>query len=197
MDQIIALIRQVIITANEFDGEHVHIGNSDVKTAFDVMRHEDQVKALRARGVTSEDAWRIARELAGTTLLLEVPGLKDTEAVPQEKGGVQGGTLTPDTWNLIIEDTLEEVVQTWEDEGYGVRCGEAGRLTHIVWADNFWLLAKTREELARMQRDVTEVLEAKRLWWKPSSLMVMSTEGYQGNMITMGEMGATHPQGSL
>ena len=110
MDQVVSIIRQLIITAREFDGDHVHIGNSDVKTAFDEMRHEDQVRALRARGVTSEDAWRIARELAGTTLLLEVPGLAEAEEVPMEKGGVQGGTLTPDKWNYIIEEALGEVV---------------------------------------------------------------------------------------
>ena len=82
------------------------------------------------------------------------------------------------------------MVQQWEADGCGIRCGDAGRLTHIVWADNFWLFGKTREELARMQRDVTEKFEERKHWWKQSSLLVMSTDGLQCDMITMGEHGS-------
>ena len=136
IEDIVSLIRQIIVTAKEFEGEHVHVANNDVKTAYDVMRHEDLMHAMKARGLSSKEAWVVAREMAGAQLLLEVPATGKSVKVPMEKGGVQGGVMTPDDWNDLVEDTMEEVVEEWEKEGVGVNCGDVGRLTHLVWADN-------------------------------------------------------------
>ena len=98
--------------------------------------------------------------------------------------------MTPDDWNDLVEDTMEEVVEEWEKEGVGVNCGDVGRLTHLVWADNIWIFGRSWEELARMQERLTESMEAKGLWWKESSLMVMQTDGSHGDMVTEGKRGA-------
>ena len=73
--------------------------------------------------------------------------------MPQTKGR-GGGTLTPDLCNDLMEHTLKETVRDWEKKGYGVRCGEAGRLAHIIWADNVWVIVKKRDELIKMQDDI-------------------------------------------
>lgn len=39
-----------------------------------------------------------------------------------------------------------------------------------------------------MQKDFNAALEAKRLWWKPSSLMVMTVEDNVGDMVADGVM---------
>ena len=103
--------------------------------------------------------------------------------------------MTPDDWNDLIEDCLETLVEEWEREEVGFRCGQAGRLTHLVWADNIWLFAKSREEMMTMQTQLTGRLEAKGLWWKDSSLKVMGTEGTKGDMVTKGLEGGLGPQG--
>ena len=119
MDDVTGLIRQVLVTASEFDGAEVHTSNSDVEKTFDQLRHTDQISALIARGATNEEAWLIARELSGIYLFLEVPGTDETVEAPMNKAGVQGGVLTPDTWNRVMEDALEVTVQEWEEEGLG------------------------------------------------------------------------------
>ena len=85
-----------------------------------------------------------------------------------------------------MEDALESTVRTWQREGLGVQCGNNRKMTHIIWADNIWLVARTREELRRLQEDVAKASEAKSLWWKDSSLKFMSTEGPIGDMVTNG-----------
>lgn len=70
---MVGLVRQVLVAASEFGGELFHMANSDVEQAFDQMRQEDQVRALRARGATHEEAWLIARDLVGSVVVLEVP----------------------------------------------------------------------------------------------------------------------------
>ena len=127
--------------------------------------------------------------MAGAQLFLEVPATGRAVKIPMEKGGVQGGVMTPDDWNDLIEDCLETLVEEWEKEGVGVSCGQAGRLSHLVWADNIWLFARTREELERMQVQLTDRLEEKGLWWKDTSLKVMGTEGPKGDMVTTGRQG--------
>ena len=109
------------------------------------MKHGDIIQAMMKSGVSNKEAWVIARELAGSQLLLEVPATDRSVKIAMEKGGVQGGVMTPDDWNDLIEDCLETLVEEWDQEGVGFRCGHAGRLSHLVWADNIWLFAKSRE----------------------------------------------------
>lgn len=56
-------------------------------------------------------------------------------------------------------------------------------------------LAKSREELMEMQTEVTISLEDRKLWWKPSSLTVMTTGDKEGDMVTTGAKGMhTHKE---
>ena len=45
VDDVAGVLRQLLVTGSEF-GIPVHISNSDVKTAFDLMRQKWQVEAL-------------------------------------------------------------------------------------------------------------------------------------------------------
>ena len=90
VDDVVGLIRQVLITGREFAGEHVHISNNDVKTAYDVMKHADIMHAMKNSGLTNKEAWVVARELAGSQLLLEVPATDRSVKIAMEKGGCKG-----------------------------------------------------------------------------------------------------------
>ena len=65
-DDVVSLLRQLLVTASDFKGDHLHLSTNDVEKAFDQMRHKDQVEAVKRRGGTSEEALAIARELGST-----------------------------------------------------------------------------------------------------------------------------------
>ena len=50
-------------------------------------------------------------------------------------------------------------------------------VTHFVWADNVWLLSHDRHSLLKMINSLGDILNDKGLFWKPSSLMIMTTCG--------------------
>ena len=43
-------------------------------------------------------------------------------------------------------------------------------VTHIWWADNFWLFAENHKELTIMLQEATEALEKLGMRWKPASM---------------------------
>ena len=51
-----------------------------------------------------------------------------------------------------------------------------GRLTHLISADNLFLLAESIEELKLAWTEVSIALRMKELRWKPGSLEILSSE---------------------
>ncbi len=49
-------------------------------------------------------------------------------------------------------------------------------VNHVVWADNIWVLAKTREELEVMVQELTEIVYGAALSWKTDSLKILASE---------------------
>ena len=88
------------------------------------------------------------------------------------------------TRNRQMEHALEDVVAEWESLGYGLWCGTEGRIIHLIWADNIWLIAGSRIEREIMQTDLNRAIEKKDLEWKPASLLVMSIGEPMGDMMT-------------
>eukprot|EP00974_Lingulodinium_polyedra_P015125 1464784-Lingulodinium_polyedra.AAC.1 len=65
--------------------------------------------------------------------------------------------------------------QAWVESGYGVVL--TGKVfTHLIWADNFWLLASTQAHLVSMVSSLTLALKFWNLWWKRKSLCYLTTD---------------------
>ena len=71
---------------------------------------------------------------------------------------------------------LDLLVPVWAESGYGILLDDGRRYTHAVWADNVWLFAHSYTEIQKMASSLTQVLAQYWLFWKPSSLEVMSGE---------------------
>ena len=62
----------------------------------------------------------------------------------------------------------------WRESGYGVQLHDSV-YSHCVWADNVWLFSHDAATTQRMAASFTSMLAEHRLFWKPSSLQVMSS----------------------
>lgn len=119
VEDIVSLIRQLVVTGDTFR-KTIHMSSSAVKTAFDVMKQEEQIRAFIGRGMTREIDCLAAREIKRVTVNLEVPGMEGHVNVPLDQAEVRGRDMTPDIWNNMVEHALEGTVKEWESIGCGI-----------------------------------------------------------------------------
>ena len=72
-----------------------------------------------------------------------------TEPVPQQRGLKQGCSCSPMLFRWCLQDALQDCRAEWAVCGYGVPI-DGRRVTHLVWADDTWLVATSQEVLAAM-----------------------------------------------
>ncbi|CAK0804474.1 unnamed protein product, partial [Prorocentrum cordatum] len=93
-------------------------------------------------------------------------------------GGKQGGVDTPDLFNSMVESALEPVIQSWRVRHFGFPFGDEGEqggyLNHLIWADNFIILAADIDQFESMAQELTSAMESIEFTWKESSLEVMA-----------------------
>ena len=98
------------------------------------------------------------------------------EGVPYTKGGRQGGSETPFIWNRLLDSIMTPLAKEWENRGYGLQMpSEAPRLTHLIWADNIWIIAESITQARKMMKMLTGALLARRLVWKDGSLEFLAS----------------------
>lgn len=91
-----------------------------------------------------------------------------------------GGPRAPLAFNLIVAAMWSSTIREWDSLGLGyyiefatgsTRC--VSTVSHFLWADNCYLLARSREELTRMLYGLTTRLHEFDMRWKASSLLYM------------------------
>ncbi len=78
------------------------------------MHHSVIAESLTARGIHPQLVANFIRELFDVNAIISVPRAGETPPFPFTKGGRQGGTETPDTFNTVVDHLIEPVVQKWE-----------------------------------------------------------------------------------
>ncbi|CAK0900926.1 unnamed protein product [Prorocentrum cordatum] len=90
----------------------------------------------------------------------------------------RGGADGPLAFNLIVAAMWSSTFREWDVLGIGYRiefatCSTScvSAINHFLWADNCYVLARSREELTRMLRGRTMHLHEYSMRWKASSLL--------------------------
>eukprot|EP00973_Karenia_brevis_P009390 1270252-Karenia_brevis.AAC.1 len=94
-------------------------------------------------------------ETTGLRCYPELAGVSLEEPVLFNKCARQGGVESAFQWNAVMFMCFSELVPLWLEQGFGIQLG-ARRHTHIIWADNVWLLAHTCSHLQKMIDMLTE-----------------------------------------
>ena len=122
----------------------------------------------------------LLRELSGCNMDLQMQGIPADRDVLLSNGGKQGGTEIPSLWIRIADRAAQNAALRWKHEGLCIALdleldSGAQQLTHLFWADDFYLLAKGTVEVERMFIILTEEIVKLGLTWKPSSLQALVT----------------------
>ena len=146
----------------------------DVYQAFDHLRPSEVAASMNRRGMHPRLAAALLRE--GCEGLMEVL-LFDNAPIGDDlcfnSCERTGSTDAPFKWKCLMADALKDAVPRWVEEELGVWIGNR-RWTHLLWADNIYLLARGDRQAMHMAQIFTQHLERRRLYWKPSSLGMLS-----------------------
>ena len=104
-----------------------------------------------------------------------LPGMPASERFDIQRGGKQGGVETPEVFNAMIETLMSPLVRLWRDKGYGFKYGDyEDTLTHLVWADNIYLITRSLQEFQAMSQELTNAIYAHRFRGKASGLQILT-----------------------
>ena len=91
-----------------------------------------------------------------------------------QRGGKQGGVETPEVSNTVLEWALEPLARSWRERDMGFSFDDnSPALTHLLWADNIWIIAGSMEEFLCMTRELTDTILSIGFRWKDVSLEYM------------------------
>ena len=154
------------------EGE-IHLFEGDIATAFDVLSPSVVNFAMSECGFDARMTAAILEEMKDLKAHAEIFGVPVKEPIVFNKCIRQGGVESPKVWRISMIAIMSSLVQLWKDmDGYGVMI-DGRRYSHIIWADNVWLLGTSRCILQHMAQMLTDTLEYRGLAWKPSSLKYM------------------------
>ena len=101
------------------------------------------------------------------TCNIELPGAGRSEQFLLQRGGKQGGVETPEVFNILTEAALQPVVVSWRKRRLGFKLDDTSEppLTHLFWADNVFLFAKSVHEFRIMAQELTDAVLRAGLTW--------------------------------
>lgn len=163
----------------------LHVFEGDILSAFDYMNHDLCVAAMKFNNwpgnvIAAVHSQNTGMMVETSFVGMEVPSFNLNRCFTQ--GSVEG----PQMWKLIIYFLLSNLVPLWQESGWGFTlndyvsasgefCSSPRKITHLVWADNIWILADTFPMMEAMVCSLTRYINYYGLVWKEKSLKTMST----------------------
>jgi hypothetical protein len=160
-----------VIEKSAEGGEELWMAALDVEKAFDRVHHTAIFSALIQ---TTVDV-RIVASLQQLYCKMKAyvclgPGA-DSRQFEVQRGVRQGDPLSSLLFNLVLEQVLAEVSVVWRRRGYGTNVGEdvrGKRLTHIAFADDMTVIARSWTSLRKMLISLKQALALRGLSLHPS-----------------------------
>ena len=114
---------------------------------------------------------------------------KESRTFRVQRGVRQGDPLSPLLFNLVLNQVLEEAQVPWRRRGYGTNVGmtvKGDRLTHVAFADDMTVLARSWISMKRMLSTLRDALGKRGLTLHPATCQV------QTNDVEWRRRGSTH-----
>ena len=155
--------------------------SADVRSAFDLVTVPMVVTCMRYWRFPPSIIKAIIGESIDVKARAELLGYCSTGEFPFGRIK-QGGMESPFCWNLILRTILDRLALRWA--GRGVELSAVGHLAYMCWADNVYLVGRTRLEAQELFEDFTAEVQTLGLAWKESSLEILGAAGVTADLVT-------------
>ena len=162
----------------------VSFSSMDVKQAFDKVSPESLSLVMKDMNIAPVLAEGIMREQIG--------GKYDNcfqetriSGIPFDKSIKQGGKESPCLFNLMMRSVFRALQEEWKVLRMGVKIrnsevrSKEDRLSHMIFADNCYLFAESKEQMLKMIGYATEELKKRGLDWKEDQMELTSWGFYE------------------
>ena len=170
------ILRTIIEKSSEW-GEELWIATLDVEKAFDCVHHSCLFDALMAAGADASIVAALSRLYTDLrTYVVTEPG-QQSRTFQVQRGVRQGDPLSPLLFNLVLNQVLGEASSIWKRRGYGTNVGatlRGERLTHVAFADDMTLVARSWVSMKRMLSTLRAALSKRGLTLHPSKCKVQT-----------------------
>ena len=186
VQDVVGSLRIMLARSAEWSNEApVFLAQGDILSAFDFLSHDLAAEAMEAAKWNPQLVAMIHSANTGITAKTELMGT-EVDDFQISKCYKQGSVEGPKVWKIVVTYLLSMLVPCWLEMGWGLNLnngidknGDVERsdfwVTHLIWADNIWLLASSSGMLKKMHQSLTDLLTSRKLYWKPSDLKVMTT----------------------
>ena len=123
------------------------LASLDLTKAFDKILHSYVARSLLSAGADATVVKAIQKVYQQLLIYVQTdPGVNGRD-FRVRRGVRQGDPLSPLLFINVVKDLMESLQRRWEERGYGPIVGawgdEVGRLTHLIFADDLTLVAKS------------------------------------------------------
>jgi hypothetical protein len=164
-------------------GEPLFMAALDVEKAFDRVHHADLFKALLGCGAGMRLCATLKSFYAEMRAQVSLWPGAESRTFAVQRGVRQGDPLSTLLFNLVLNEVLEEVRSIWDKRGYGTVVGtesgdrtNRGRLTHVAFADDCTLIARSWTSLKRMILHLRDALGKRGLNLHPNKCQVQAND---------------------
>ena len=104
-------------------GRPICVGQTDVEAGLESMDHADVIQGWRQMDVTVVLIAAMYREMLGTSVDVVIGGhrCEPDEVLDMIEGGRPGDVATPRHWNSVLVLVLDPLLQSWRQQGFGMR----------------------------------------------------------------------------
>lgn len=169
----IHVVRQILEKYNEYQLIY-YIAFIDYSKAFDSLQHDKIWEALLEQGIEHKYIRLIRNIYSCSRARIQLE--KKNTPFKVEKGVRQGDPLSPKLFSAVLESIFRRL--NWEHLGINI---DGQLLSHLRFADDIVLLAKTAEDLTRMIKELAKESERVGLAMNPEKTRVM-TNGDRHNI---------------
>ncbi len=135
----------------------------DLEKAFDKVFREVVFGSLFGTGVETDVIQCLQSLYSDLTAFVQLEPGNRSRPFPILRGVRQGDPLSPILFINVLRVVMEPLNEKWERKKYGAAAGawgdEYGRLTHLLFADDTTLVAKSKKALQAMLKDIREAFE--------------------------------------
>ena len=162
----IHVVRQIVEKYREYNLTY-YIAFIDYSKAFDSLTHAEIWKALKEQGIEHKYIRLIRNVYSHSTAKMQLE--KKSTSFKIGRGVRQGDPMSPKLFSAVLEQIFRKL--NWEHLGLNIN---GTMLTHLRFADDIVLFAKTSDDICRMIRDLANESDKVGLRLNPDKTKLMT-----------------------
>ncbi len=163
--------------------------DGDVRKAYDCTKHSVVIKGMQKKSIEDIIIAAVIREVKRSRTEVVVDGVTRTSPVPRSRSVPQGDPGMPTYFNLALDIPAGRFIDIAQKKEWGWKVPGETFLSLILFADNYWLIARSASVFQEMTETWLDLLQEYG-WGAPATELTWATtlrdEVFSGTILIEG-----------